>query len=319
MVVFSVVIFTRGPAELPQATLGLGGSDRGRTRDRDPGAHEALRRLHGGRRGRPRRVARRDLRVPRPERSGQDHADPDAHRATCCRRTGRPRCSAATSCAEADALRRRIGYMSQRFSLFEDLTVDENLRFYAGVYDIDRERFAKRRRYVLEMADLVGTGERAHREPLGGLEAAARAGRSDHPRARAALPRRADERRRSRRAPAVLGASLRARGDRRDALRHHALHGRGDPLPSLGLHLRRPHHRDRLARRDPQRRSPTASSSSTSTTSTGCSSASSAMEEVRESYLSGARLHANLGEHDGDCSQLLGRAPARRAASPCAR
>jgi ABC-2 type transport system ATP-binding protein len=57
---------------------------------------------------------------------------------------------------EAEALRRRIGYMSQRFSLFEDLTVDENLRFYAGVYGIGRERFAERRRYVLEMADLIG-------------------------------------------------------------------------------------------------------------------------------------------------------------------
>ncbi len=58
--------------------------------------------------------------------------------------------------ADAEGLRRRIGYMSQRFSLFEDLTVDENLRFYAGVYDVPRERFAERRRYVLEMADLVG-------------------------------------------------------------------------------------------------------------------------------------------------------------------
>ena len=57
---------------------------------------------------------------------------------------------------EAEPMRRRIGYMSQKFSLFEDLTVDENLRFYAGVYDVPRQRFAERRRYVLEMADLVG-------------------------------------------------------------------------------------------------------------------------------------------------------------------
>jgi ABC-2 type transport system ATP-binding protein len=59
---------------------------------------------------------------------------------------------------EAEALRRRIGYMSQRFALFEDLTVDENLRFYAGVYDISRDRFEERRRSVLEMAGLVGRG-----------------------------------------------------------------------------------------------------------------------------------------------------------------
>lgn len=58
--------------------------------------------------------------------------------------------------ADPEAVRRSIGYMSQRFSLFEDLTVDENLRFYAGVYGLTAEKFATRRRYVLEMADLVG-------------------------------------------------------------------------------------------------------------------------------------------------------------------
>jgi len=57
---------------------------------------------------------------------------------------------------DPEAVRRRIGYMSQKFSLFEDLTVDENLRFYAGVYDLDAEQFAERREYILHMADLVG-------------------------------------------------------------------------------------------------------------------------------------------------------------------
>ncbi len=50
----------------------------------------------------------------------------------------------------------RIGYMSQKFSLFGDLTVEENLRFYAGVYDVPPERYKERRDYVLRMADLVG-------------------------------------------------------------------------------------------------------------------------------------------------------------------
>lgn len=57
---------------------------------------------------------------------------------------------------EAEAVRQRIGYMSQKFSLFEDLTVDENLRFYGGIYGMRGERFAERREYVLKMADLVG-------------------------------------------------------------------------------------------------------------------------------------------------------------------
>lgn len=55
-----------------------------------------------------------------------------------------------------ELVRQRIGYMSQRFSLFEDLTVDENLRFYAGVYGVTEEKFAERRAYVLRMADLEG-------------------------------------------------------------------------------------------------------------------------------------------------------------------
>jgi len=55
-----------------------------------------------------------------------------------------------------ELVKRRIGYMSQKFSLFEDMTVDENLKFYAGVYDLPAEKFAAQRQYVLEMADLVG-------------------------------------------------------------------------------------------------------------------------------------------------------------------
>jgi len=58
--------------------------------------------------------------------------------------------------ADPEPVQRRIGYMSQRFSLFEDLTVDENLRFYAGVYDLPAEEFVRQRAYVLKMADLVG-------------------------------------------------------------------------------------------------------------------------------------------------------------------
>jgi ABC-2 type transport system ATP-binding protein len=46
--------------------------------------------------------------------------------------------------------------MSQRFSLYERLTVDQNIAFFAGVYGITGDRFARRREFVLDMAGLRG-------------------------------------------------------------------------------------------------------------------------------------------------------------------
>jgi ABC-2 type transport system ATP-binding protein len=57
---------------------------------------------------------------------------------------------------EAEQVRLNIGYMSQKFSLFQDLTVEENLRFYSGIYGLSPEKFAERRSYILKMADLEG-------------------------------------------------------------------------------------------------------------------------------------------------------------------
>ncbi len=56
----------------------------------------------------------------------------------------------------SEEIKKRIGYMSQRFSLYEDLTVEENLEFYAGVYNVPRSRIKERKRFVFKMADLVG-------------------------------------------------------------------------------------------------------------------------------------------------------------------
>ncbi len=57
---------------------------------------------------------------------------------------------------DPEGVKRRIGYMSQRFSLYESLTVDQNIRFFGGIYGLDRARFDARRRFVLDMAGLHG-------------------------------------------------------------------------------------------------------------------------------------------------------------------
>jgi ABC-2 type transport system ATP-binding protein len=56
--------------------------------------------------------------------------------------------------AEPEKVRRNIGYMSQKFSLYDDLTVEQNIDFFAGMYGVPRDRRETRKRYVLEMANL---------------------------------------------------------------------------------------------------------------------------------------------------------------------
>jgi ABC-2 type transport system ATP-binding protein len=55
---------------------------------------------------------------------------------------------------EAEKIKQHIGYMSQRFSLYEDLTVEENIDFFSGIYRIPAERKAERKEWVLRMAGL---------------------------------------------------------------------------------------------------------------------------------------------------------------------
>lgn len=55
---------------------------------------------------------------------------------------------------EPEMVKRNIGYMSQKFSLYNDLTVAENIRFYAGIYGLDGKKYLERKQWVLKVANL---------------------------------------------------------------------------------------------------------------------------------------------------------------------
>lgn len=71
---------------------------------------------------------------------------------------------------EVHALRRHIGYMSQKFSLYRDLTVEENLDFYGKVYGMRGQRLAERKAYAIAMAGLQGRERVLTRELAGGWQ-----------------------------------------------------------------------------------------------------------------------------------------------------
>ncbi|MHB8579203.1 MAG: ABC transporter ATP-binding protein [Ignavibacteriaceae bacterium] len=57
---------------------------------------------------------------------------------------------------EPEKVKRNIGYMSQKFSLYNDLTVEENINFFGGVYGLYKEKLTERKRWVLKVAFLEG-------------------------------------------------------------------------------------------------------------------------------------------------------------------
>jgi len=69
---------------------------------------------------------------------------------------------------QAEEIRRHIGYMSQRFSLYQDLTVEENLDFYGRTYGVYGQRLRERKRFVIEMAGLEGRERELTRNLSGG-------------------------------------------------------------------------------------------------------------------------------------------------------
>jgi ABC-2 type transport system ATP-binding protein len=71
---------------------------------------------------------------------------------------------------QSELVRQNIGYMSQKFSLYDDLTVEENIEFFGGVYGVSPETLPQRRDYVLRMADLEDKRKAATHELPGGLK-----------------------------------------------------------------------------------------------------------------------------------------------------
>ena len=69
---------------------------------------------------------------------------------------------------DAEALKRRIGYMTQRFSLYEDLTVQQNLEFFGGVYGLRGAALRDRRTWALSTASLQGKEDILTRSLPGG-------------------------------------------------------------------------------------------------------------------------------------------------------
>jgi len=70
--------------------------------------------------------------------------------------------------ADPEGVKQRIGYMSQRFSLYELLTVDQNIRFWGGIYGLTGSRIESRREFVIEMAGLKGRETTLARDLSGG-------------------------------------------------------------------------------------------------------------------------------------------------------
>ena len=69
---------------------------------------------------------------------------------------------------QPEQVKLNIGYMSQKFSLYEDLTVKENIEFFGGVYGLSRARVKERMDWVISMAGLQGRENSLTRELAGG-------------------------------------------------------------------------------------------------------------------------------------------------------
>jgi len=69
---------------------------------------------------------------------------------------------------QTEKIKKNIGYMSQKFSLYDDLTIFENIRFYAGIYGLSKKEIQTRASRLIEKLDLTEARDKLIREiPLG--------------------------------------------------------------------------------------------------------------------------------------------------------
>ena len=71
---------------------------------------------------------------------------------------------------QTEEIKKTIGYMSQRFSLYDDLTVEENINFYSGIYSVPDSRKEERKEWVLSMAGLADKRRSLTRMLAGGFK-----------------------------------------------------------------------------------------------------------------------------------------------------
>ncbi|MBA4418773.1 MAG: multidrug ABC transporter ATP-binding protein [Syntrophus sp. (in: bacteria)] len=69
-----------------------------------------------------------------------------------------------------EGIKRIVGYMSQRFSLYDDLTVEENINFFSGVYNVPKEKKLERKEWVLDMAGIADRRGSLTRDLAGGFK-----------------------------------------------------------------------------------------------------------------------------------------------------